>query len=87
MFYNYRSTVHELTLQGVANLTNINFHKAKQKLQVYIFGGIGAFTYSTFYKTLDQHGNPYDYTAILNKYGPNQSGSSPMPTGARSNPI
>src|SRR5579872_2932947 len=33
VFYNYRSTVHELTLQGVANLTNINFHKAKQKLQ------------------------------------------------------
>src|SRR6516164_3034485 len=26
IFYNFRSTVHELTIQGVANLTNINFH-------------------------------------------------------------
>src|SRR5258708_1869029 len=29
IFYNYRSTVHELSLQGVFSLNNINFHKAK----------------------------------------------------------
>jgi outer membrane protein OmpA-like peptidoglycan-associated protein len=73
LFYNYRSTVHELTIQGVANLTNINFHKARQKMQVYLFGGIGAFTYSTFYKTLNPQGQPYDYTQILTDFGPNQS--------------
>ncbi len=64
VFYNYRSTVHELTLQGVANLTNINFHKAKTNLQVYLFGGIGAFTYSTFYKTLQSNGTPYDFNTF-----------------------
>jgi outer membrane protein OmpA-like peptidoglycan-associated protein len=75
IFYNYRSTVHELTIQGVANLTNINFHKAKQKVQVYVFGGVGAFTYSTFYKTVDPTTKlAYDYTKILNDFGPNQVG-------------
>jgi outer membrane protein OmpA-like peptidoglycan-associated protein len=75
IFYNYRSTVHELTIQGVANLTNINFHKAKQKVQVYVFGGVGAFTYSTFYKTVDPTTKlAYDYTKILNDFGPNQAG-------------
>src|ERR1700743_3665994 len=29
IFYNYRSTVHELSLQGVFTINNVNFHKAK----------------------------------------------------------
>jgi hypothetical protein len=50
IFYNYRSTVHELTLQGMFSLNNINFHKAKTGWNAYLFGGFGAMTYSTFYK-------------------------------------
>jgi hypothetical protein len=68
IFYNYRSTVHELTLQGVFTLNNINFHKAKTGWNAYFFGGVGAFTYSTFYKTLDPSGTPYDYTNVLNQF-------------------
>jgi outer membrane protein OmpA-like peptidoglycan-associated protein len=70
LFYNYRSTVHELTLQGVVTLNNINFHKAKTGWNVYFFGGLGAFTYSTFYKTLNSSGAPYDYTSIISQFGP-----------------
>jgi outer membrane protein OmpA-like peptidoglycan-associated protein len=50
IFYNYRSTVHELSLQGIFTFNNINFHKAKTGFNWYIFGGIGAMTYSTLYK-------------------------------------
>jgi outer membrane protein OmpA-like peptidoglycan-associated protein len=64
IFYNYRSTVHELSLQGVFTLNNINFHKAKTGWNVYFFGGVGAMTYSTFYKTVDGSGNPYDFTGV-----------------------
>ncbi|MHA4809286.1 OmpA family protein [Flavitalea flava] len=71
IFYNYRSTVHELSLQGVASLNNIRFHRAKTSWNAYVFGGIGAMTYSTFYKTLNDAGTPYDYSAILAKYGVN----------------
>jgi outer membrane protein OmpA-like peptidoglycan-associated protein len=50
IFYNYRSTVHELTIQGVFTLNNINFHKAKTGFNWYVFGGFGGMTYSTLYK-------------------------------------
>src|ERR1700742_4828472 len=39
IFYNFRSTVHELSLQGVFSLNNINFHKAKTGWNAYLFGG------------------------------------------------
>jgi outer membrane protein OmpA-like peptidoglycan-associated protein len=50
IFYNYRSTIHELSLQGVFNFNNIRFHKAKTGLSIYLFGGPGLATYSTLYK-------------------------------------
>ena len=50
IFYNYRSTVHELSLQGVFTLNNINFHRAKTSFVMYLFGGPGLATYSTLYK-------------------------------------
>ena len=68
IFYNYRSTVNELSLQGVFSLNNINFHKAKTGWNAYIFGGIGAMTYSTFYKTVNAAGTPYDYSSILTQF-------------------
>jgi outer membrane protein OmpA-like peptidoglycan-associated protein len=55
IFYNYRSTVHELTLQGVFTLNNINFHKAKTGFVMYLFGGPGLATYSTLYKQDDSY--------------------------------
>jgi outer membrane protein OmpA-like peptidoglycan-associated protein len=68
LFYNYRSTVHELSLQGVFSLNNINFHKAKTGWNAYLFGGIGAMTYSTFYKTVDATGTAYDYGAVVTQF-------------------
>ena len=68
IFYNYRSTVHEASLQGVFTLNNINFHKAKVGFNFYFFGGPGLATYSTFYKTVDGSGTPYDYSSVLTQY-------------------
>jgi len=70
IFYNYRSTVHELSLQGVFTINNINFHKAKTGWNMYFFGGIAAMTYSTFYKTVDDNGAVYDYTSVITQFGP-----------------
>ena len=72
IFYNYRSTVQELSLQGVFTINNINFHKAKTGFNMYLFGGPGLMSYSTFYKTVNNSGTPYNYSTILTKYaGPN----------------
>jgi outer membrane protein OmpA-like peptidoglycan-associated protein len=68
IFYNFRSTVHELTLQGMFSFNNINFHRAKTGWNAYVFVGGGAMTYSTFYKTVDGSGNPYHYNSVLSQF-------------------
>lgn len=47
VFYNYKAKVQDLSLQGVFTINNINFHRAKSKLELYAFGGIGATVYET----------------------------------------
>jgi OmpA-OmpF porin, OOP family len=66
IFYNYRSTEHELSLQGVFSFNNINFHKAKTGFNWYIFGGIGAMTYSTLYKASPTYITGYE--SVINQF-------------------
>jgi outer membrane protein OmpA-like peptidoglycan-associated protein len=68
VFYNYRTTIHELSLQGVFTLNNIRFHRAKTGFNMYGFAGVGVFTFSTFYKVLSSDGTPYDYTTITDQF-------------------
>jgi len=70
VFYNYKTTIQELSIQGVANLNNIRFHKAKSSVLFYIFGGVGVATYSTKYNLLDANGQPYNFQQIVNQFGP-----------------
>jgi hypothetical protein len=69
VFYNYRTTIQELALQGLVTLNNINFHRAKSGISIYALGGVGIMTYSTFYNLLDANGNPYNYSQIVNQFG------------------
>jgi len=55
IFYNYRSTVHELTFQALFSFNNINFHKAKTGWNAYAFIGGGPMTFSTLYKQDDSY--------------------------------
>ncbi|HTR30509.1 MAG TPA: OmpA family protein [Puia sp.] len=66
IFYNYRSTVHELTLQGLFSFNNINFHKAKVKFNWYLFGGVGAMTYGTLYKA--DPGYAQGYVNVIDQF-------------------
>ncbi len=47
VFYNYKTKVQDLSLQGVVTLNQIRFHKSKTSFVVYGFGGIGATVYDT----------------------------------------
>ncbi|MDP9230931.1 MAG: OmpA family protein, partial [Bacteroidota bacterium] len=63
VFYNYRSKVQDLALEGVFTLNNIRFHKAKTGFNVYGFIGIGATTYET--KVNSHNGTAiYDFSGI-----------------------
>src|SRR6185437_6225003 len=66
IFYNYRSTVHELSFQGIFTINNINFHKAKIGWNAYFFGGPGLMTYGTLYKQDDSY--LAGYQNVINKY-------------------
>jgi len=69
VFYNYRSTINELSLQGLITLNNVRFHRAKTGFNVYGFGGIGLTRYNTFVNTHDASGNyAAAFDAIYNQY-------------------
>ncbi|MBS1948511.1 MAG: OmpA family protein [Bacteroidetes bacterium] len=63
VFYNYRTTVNELSVQGVVTLNNLRFHRSKTGFNVYGFGGIGLSRYHTFVNTHDASGS---YEAAFN---------------------
>lgn len=64
VFYNYKSKVQDLSLQGVVTLNNIRFHKSKTGFNLYGFGGFGATVYDVTINTLDENGRPYDFSTI-----------------------
>jgi len=69
IFYNYRSTIHELTFQALFSFNNINFHKAKSWWNAYLFIGGGPMTYGTLYKQDDSY--LPGYQNVINQF-PNE---------------
>lgn len=45
VFYNYRTNVQDLSLEGIITLNNVRFHKAKSSFNLYGLIGVGATTY------------------------------------------
>src|SRR6266498_5214632 len=64
IYYNYRTHINELSLQGVVTLNNIRFHKAKTGMNFYGFGGIAPMFYAPKYNALNASGLPYDFSGI-----------------------
>ncbi len=64
VYYNYRTHVQDLALQGILNLNNIRFHKQKTGMVVYAGIGIGATIYDTKINAKGSDGNKYDFTSI-----------------------
>ncbi len=65
IFYNYKTTISDLSLHGIVTLNNIRFHKAKTGINLYGFGGIGGMIYDAKYDALDRNGRPYNYSNIV----------------------
>lgn len=66
VFYNYKTSVNELSLQVVAAINNLKFHNARNKVSYYALAGVGVSSYKTMVDALDASGKPYDFTAINN---------------------
>ena len=59
VFYNYKSTVQDLSLEGVFSLNNIRFHKSRTGLNFYALVGAGAMIYDTYVNALNENNQPY----------------------------
>lgn len=71
VFYNYKSTMYDGSLQGVFTLNNIRFHKAKSGFNIYGFVGIGGLVYDVKVNALNGN-TPYDFSQVTAQYGPTQ---------------
>jgi outer membrane protein OmpA-like peptidoglycan-associated protein len=69
VYYNYKTKVQDLSLQGVFTINNIRFHKAKTGINLYGFGGIGGTIYDTRVNALNSNGQKYDFASIFAQYG------------------
>lgn len=63
IFYNYKTNIQDLTLQGIFSLTNIRFHKAKSNLNLYGIAGFGGMIYDTKVNALNGD-TKYDFSGI-----------------------
>src|SRR5687768_3270251 len=59
VFYNYKSHLQDLSLQGIITLNNVRFHKQKSGMVIYGGGGIGFTWYNAKVNALDASGNNY----------------------------
>jgi outer membrane protein OmpA-like peptidoglycan-associated protein len=63
VYYNYKTKVQDLSLQGVITLNNIRFHKAKTGFNFYGFGGFGLTVYDTKINALNGN-TKYNFSGI-----------------------
>ncbi len=81
-FYNYRTFLHDVSLQGVVNLGNIRFYKERNLINFYALVGAGVGLSRTDMDALDADGKMYDFTDVLNIYSLGANPGTP-PVGVR----
>jgi len=70
VYYNYKTHMQDLSLQGLFTLNNIRFHKQKTSFSVYAGAGVGFSWYNVRVNALDANGNNYSklFHDISNQY-------------------
>jgi outer membrane protein OmpA-like peptidoglycan-associated protein len=64
VYYNYKTNVQDLLLEGVLTLNNVRFHKSKTGFALYAFAGVGGSVYDAKVNALDANGNAYNFGSI-----------------------
>lgn len=72
VYYNYKTHIQDLGLQGIFTLNNVRFHKQKTGIVIYGGGGIGITAFNAKVNALDAKGSPYTalYASTYSTYGP-----------------
>lgn len=64
VYYNYKTTISELSLQVVAALNNVKFHTARNKASYYVFAGFGGMSYRTWMDARNASNANYNFSTI-----------------------
>ena len=64
VFYNYKTNVQDLSLEGVFTLNNIRFHKAKTGYTLYALIGAGGSMYDANVNALGDNGQKYNFGSV-----------------------
>src|SRR5436190_5832317 len=64
VYYNYKTHVQDLSIQGIVTLNNIRFHKAKTGFNFYGFAGVGGSVYDTKVNPLGSDNKKYNFARI-----------------------
>jgi outer membrane protein OmpA-like peptidoglycan-associated protein len=64
VYYNYKTNVQDLSLEGIITLNNIRFHKAKTGFNFYGIVGFGGTVYDTKINIRDANNAIYDWSTI-----------------------
>lgn len=67
VYYNYKTRVQDLSIQGIVTLNNIRFHKSKTGINFYGIAGVGGTIYDTKINAIDEANrqNPkYNFASI-----------------------
>jgi OOP family OmpA-OmpF porin len=62
--YNYQMDYAELSLQGIGNLSNLNFHRKENKLSLGLIAGVGGAYWRTKYDAKNGSDELYDFSDI-----------------------
>jgi len=62
--YNYKTQIREAVLSGILNLNNIKFHRRRNLVSWYGYGGAGAMLYNAKMDMLDGDNNLYDFSSF-----------------------
>lgn len=64
VFYNHKTKISDLGVQALFSLTNIRFHKAENKLNLYTILGVGMAFYDVNIDTKNAAGQKYNFSGI-----------------------
>ncbi len=64
VFYNYKTNLNELSLQGILNLNNIRFNKAQPKFNLYALAGVGITFFQAKVDALKGGAQKYAFNSI-----------------------
>jgi outer membrane protein OmpA-like peptidoglycan-associated protein len=66
VFYNFKTTVQDLSLEGIFSLNNVRFHKSKTGVNFYALIGAGAMIYDAFVNAVNDEGGGGNYAGLWN---------------------